>query len=257
MVPDVPRALTVVVPAHDAGVALTATVRRVAEVARQLAPQGAAVLVVDDGSTDGSVDGLRAAMAGSPEAFAPVEVLVHGHRRGKGAALRTGFAAGPAAWVGFCDGDGDIDPAVLLELGARAGLGPDVADTATGGGPPDAVCAVKSAAAELPLLRRVGSEAFKLFRRAVLPLGIEDSQTGAKLFAGEPLAGILPGLRESGFAVDLEVLAALRAAGHGRFEAVPIRPRRVSSSSVTPRSVVQLAWATVRLAVRYRRPGRR
>lgn len=250
----VSRTLTIVVPAHDAGAALVATVRRVAEVVQEVAPAGGGVVVVDDGSTDGSVDSLRNAMAASADAFPDVEVRSHPERRGKGAALLTGFRAAPATWVGFCDGDGDIDPDVLLELAARAGLGPGAAAVYPR---PDAVCAVKSAAAHLPVLRRVASELFKLYRRAVLPLGIDDSQTGAKLFAGGPLAAVLPGFQETGFAFDLEALAALRASGHGRFATVPTSPKRVSTSSVTPRSVLQLAWATIRLAARYRRPGQR
>jgi hypothetical protein len=47
----------------------------------------------------------------------------------------------------------------------------------------------------------------------------------------------------------------MRAAGHGRFAAVTVQPRRVSSSSVTVRSALQLGWATLRVAARYR--GRR
>lgn len=249
----VPRALTIVVPAHNAGSALVATVQRVAAAVQELAGPDGSVVVVDDGSTDGSVDELQMAMSERPGEFPAADVLVHPVRLGKGAALRTGFTAAPAAWVGFCDGDGDIEPDVLLELGALAGL---PASGPVAGQLPDAVCAVKTAAADLPVLRRAASEVFKLYRRAVLPLGIDDSQTGAKLFAGGPLAEVLPETRETGFAFDLEVLAALRARGHGRFATVSTRPKRVSSSSVTPRSVAQLAWATVRLAARYRRPGR-
>jgi glycosyltransferase involved in cell wall biosynthesis len=246
--------LTIVVPAHDAGTALTPTVRRAAAVAEALAPGGAAVVVVDDGSTDGSVDALRAAAAAEPGAFAGLEVLVHPQRRGKGAALRTGFAHRPADWSAFCDADGDIDPEVLLGMGALVGLPPGAA-TPVPDPRPDAVCGSKTPAADLPVLRRVASEVFKLFRRVVLPLGLDDSQTGAKLFAGPPLQEVLPRLHEEGFAFDLEVLAALRADGHGRFVGYGVVPRRVSSSSVTPRAVVQLAVATIRLAVRYR--GRR
>jgi glycosyltransferase involved in cell wall biosynthesis len=244
-------ALTIVLPAHNAGSPLVATARHVAAVVDRLAPEGGAVVVVDDGSTDGSVEELHGAMAAEPGAFARVEVLAHDRQRGKGAALRTGFAARPAAWMGFCDGDGDIDPDVLLELAAPAGLhGPPPPGPA-----PDAVCAVKTPRADLPMARRGASELFKLFRRVVLPLGIHDSQTGAKLFEGAALQAALPQLREEGFAFDLEALAALRAEGHGRFIAIPVQPRRVSTSSVTVRSALQLGWATLRVAARYR--GRR
>jgi glycosyltransferase involved in cell wall biosynthesis len=248
--------LAVVLPAHNAGVALTDTVVATARVVADLVGDDGAVVVVDDGSTDGSFERLEAAIAADPVPFASVTVVAHAERRGKGAALRTGFATTPAAWMAFCDGDGDIPPTYLADLAARVGLGgvPGSDDQ-----PPDAVCGVKNAGAHLPLLRRVASELFKLFRRLVLPLGITDSQTGLKLFSGPALVPVLPSLREDGFAFDLEALAALRATGHGRFATVTVVPQRVSTSSVSARSVVQLAWATLRLGARYRLgrgPGR-
>jgi dolichol-phosphate mannosyltransferase len=50
---------------------------------------GVEVLFVDDGSTDGTGDLLRAIFAGWPF----VRILSHPHNRGLGAALRTGFQA--------------------------------------------------------------------------------------------------------------------------------------------------------------------
>src|SRR5688500_13418984 len=72
------------------------------------------VIVVDDGSTDGS--GARAAAAGAA-------VVRTARRGGKGAALRAGFAAAlrmRAAAVATLDGDGQHDPAELPRLLAAA-----------------------------------------------------------------------------------------------------------------------------------------
>src|SRR5690606_540785 len=72
----------------------------------------------DDGSTDGTADCL---------ADLPVTVLRHGLRRGKGAALRTGFAealARGATGALTIDGDGQHDPSDLPRLLAAAGRHP-------------------------------------------------------------------------------------------------------------------------------------
>src|SRR2546427_10319581 len=76
-----------------------------------------AVLVVDDGSRDGSADVAHHAGA---------DVIRHPHRRGKGEAIRTGVAAAQARGASIVvtlDGDGQHSPAELGALldAARAG----------------------------------------------------------------------------------------------------------------------------------------
>lgn len=68
------------------------------------------VIVVDDGSTDDTADVARSHGA---------LVVSHGVNQGLGAAVRTGFAVATelaASAVGFCDGDGEYDPAELQRL---------------------------------------------------------------------------------------------------------------------------------------------
>ena len=83
-----------------------ATIADIVERARLHGP----VLVVDDGSTDGT--GARARAAGA-------EVIALGARRGKGAALRCGFAEAArrgAARVVTLDGDGQHEPDEIPRL---------------------------------------------------------------------------------------------------------------------------------------------
>ncbi|MCU0724322.1 MAG: glycosyltransferase family 2 protein, partial [Planctomycetes bacterium] len=79
------RTLSVVIPVYNERATFGELLRRV-EAAR--IPLGKEIVLVDDGSTDGSRDLVRA-REGRPGTV----VRLHARNRGKGAALRTGFEA--------------------------------------------------------------------------------------------------------------------------------------------------------------------
>ncbi|HEY3120126.1 MAG TPA: glycosyltransferase [Vicinamibacteria bacterium] len=106
----------VVVPAYDEAGNIAATLEAIRE---RLTPLGVRhrVVVVDDGSRDGTADIARG--ISSPER--PVEVVVHGQNLGPGAAFRSGFLhvlrdADPADLVVTLEGDGTSDPHVLMRM---------------------------------------------------------------------------------------------------------------------------------------------
>jgi glycosyltransferase involved in cell wall biosynthesis len=74
----------------------------VARVRRALADRELELIVVDDGSTDGTREALRAA--------ADIRLIEHAHNQGKGAALRSGFAAASGDVVIVQDADLEYDP---------------------------------------------------------------------------------------------------------------------------------------------------
>lgn len=78
--------------------------QRVADVVRGTLKLGFPVFVIDDGSTDRTYDAIKD-MAG-------VTVIRHEVNKGKGAALKSGFAAaaGSADWAITIDADGQHDP---------------------------------------------------------------------------------------------------------------------------------------------------
>jgi glycosyltransferase involved in cell wall biosynthesis len=93
--------LSVIIPAYNEQ-------RTIAEVVRRVLaqPDVAEVLIVDDGSTDGTAKAVRAA------AFPPqVRLLEHPGNQGKGAAIRTGIAAAAQGIIIIQDADFEYDPA--------------------------------------------------------------------------------------------------------------------------------------------------
>jgi glycosyltransferase involved in cell wall biosynthesis len=98
-----PLELSIVVPAYNEAATIEEVLRRV----RRAPLEGleCQIIVVDDGSTDGTGERLQALARDGA-----VEVLRHERNRGKGAALRTGFAAARGDIVIVQDADLEYDP---------------------------------------------------------------------------------------------------------------------------------------------------
>jgi glycosyltransferase involved in cell wall biosynthesis len=170
------------------------------------------VLVVDDGSTDGTASAARTAGA---------EVLTVTTNLGKGAALQLGLRRAcelGCTWALLLDGDGqhapeDI-PAFLAAL--RAGH----ADLVVGNR--------MNTPGEMPVVRRATNRVMSTVLSSLTGSALPDTQCGfrlVRLTAWEALP-----MRCTRFEVESEMLLAFLAAGR-RVEFVPVRSRYKSEQS--------------------------
>ena len=154
------------------------------------------VIAVDDGSTDGSDAQARSAGA---------EVLRHGWRRGKGAALRTGVEAAigrGATLILTLDGDGQHNSDEIPRLLEDAGRNPH-AIVIGGRLHPSGV---------IPPGRMNALRVAGFFINWLTGTLIRDTQSGFRLYPAELFGDVT--LRRGGFVLESEILLAARRAGY-------------------------------------------
>jgi len=83
--------------------------------------------------------------------------------------------------------------------------------------------------------------------RVLFQLDIPDTQTGIKVFSRPLLKAVLPVLSEDGFALDLEMFVAARAAGFTNFVEVPVQLVRSGTSTISTRSILVMLGHTLRI----------
>jgi glycosyltransferase involved in cell wall biosynthesis len=197
------------------------------------------VIVVSDGSTDGSDNALDEL---GPEVTKWIRRIDLGTNRGKGEAVRIGLSQGRGRYLGFIDADGDIPAMQIKSL-------VDLVRTFD----PDVVLGSKRhplSEVHYPPARRMYSWGYQQIVRLLFHLNVRDTQTGLKLIRREVLAAVLPRTLEKRFAFDLEMLVVARRLGYRRFFEAPVHIQERFSSTIRLRSVRPMLQDT--LAIFYR-----
>ena len=195
--PDAPATLrlpglSIVLPCYDEAENVAAAVLEARRAGVRFAREHE-VIVVDDGSRDGTGDLADALAAADPH----VRVVHHPENRGYGAALRSGFAASTAPWVLLTDGDRQFDLYDLAEMLPRAAAH-------------DMVTGYRIARAD-PWHRRAAAHAWNVLVDRSFGVGVRDVDCAFKLMRGDALRA-LP-LSSDGAMISTELLVRARMAG--------------------------------------------
>ena len=212
-----PVSLSVVIPAFNEEKRLP---RTLASILAFLRGRGESfeVVVVDDGSTDGTAKVARQA---GPE----VRVLQNPGNRGKGYSVRNGMLNASGAWRLMSDADLSTPIEELDRLKEALTRGGEVAIASR---------AVVGANLEKrqSSAREFSGRFFNLLVRTLHLPGIKDTQCGFKLFSKAAAEAAFQDARLDGFAFDVEALVRARRAGFEILE-VPVTWRNDEQSRVS------------------------
>lgn len=194
------RGITIVIPAYNEAKRLGPTLDRVLDFVRQQA-WDAEVIVVDDGSRDGTAD-LVEAYARKNEI---VRLVQNPGNRGKGYSVRNGVLNAQGAIVLFTDADlsSPIEEAPKLLMQRQ------------------------------PMLCQVLGRAFNQLLRVILRLEFKDTQCGFKAFWRGAATALFPLQRIEGWGFDPEIFFLARRAALKVVE-VPVRWSHDSGTRIHP-----------------------
>jgi glycosyltransferase involved in cell wall biosynthesis len=204
----------------------------------QSVPVDKEIIVVDDGSTDGTRELLVNRRTPDPDML---RVLLQPRNAGKGAALRRGFQAARGEIILVQDADLEYDPGDYVQLLAPIERG--VADVVYGSrflGGPHRV---------LFFWHSVGNKLLTTLSNMLTNLNLTDVWTCYKVFRADVLHQIV--LHEDRFGFEAEVTAKV-AQGGWRIYEVPISYNGrtyAEGKKITWRDGVRGVWCTLRYAM--------
>jgi len=215
--------VSIIIPAYNEAERLPLTLRATADYF-EARPEPFELLVVDDGSTDGTAQVVADFARQRPTLS--IQCLGYGGNRGKGYAVRFGMLRANGDLRLFCDAD-LATPAEEYEI-VRAAMEREGAPVGIGSRPLRA----SNLLVHQPWYREWLGRGFNKAVQVLAVPGVADTQCGFKVFTAEAATDVFSRCRLDGFAFDSEALFVARRLGYAIVE-VPIRWSHVEGSKVS------------------------
>jgi glycosyltransferase involved in cell wall biosynthesis len=221
--------LSILMPVYNEYATLAAAVKEVLEVNY---PCNFELLIVDDGSTDGTRD-LYPTLSGDPR----VVVKMHEKNQGKGGAIRTAAAQASGDYLIICDADLEYSPAQIPSL-----LAPVIAGDAT------VVYGTRTFGSHnaYSYLYVLGNRGVTTAANVLFNCYISDLETCFKLIPTELYRSL--GVKSAGFGMEAEITGKLLRRGIRPYE-VPISYKarsREEGKKLTMWDGVEALWILAR-----------
>ncbi|MDQ6666508.1 MAG: glycosyltransferase family 2 protein [Acidobacteriota bacterium] len=219
------RSLSIVIPAYNEEARLPETLRRVIEYLNRTQWTFWEILIVDDGSTDGTVARAEEFARAHRGAHSGIRVLRNPGNRDKGYSVRNGMLKARGEWTLFTDADlsapiEELDKLwnAVSQTGAAGAIGSRALDRSL-------------IEIHQPFYRETLGKFFNLTMRAVVRLHFADTQCGFKLFDSRAARAIFGRQRLDRFGFDVEVQFIARKLGLRMLE-IPVRWSNAEGSKV-------------------------
>ncbi len=201
-----PIEFSILIPAFNEASRIIATIEETEKVLEKYNPDYE-ILVVDDGSIDGTYDTVKIYSENNKK----VKIERYSPNKGKGFALKYGFGFLSGRHVLFLDADLDLHPSHLVDLYEI--MKQSHADVVIGSKQN------RDSILNYPKIRKLLSSAYYFLIKALFNLPIKDTQTGIKLFKYDVLKICLPRILVKRYAFDLELLLIINKKGFKIMEA--------------------------------------
>lgn len=215
----------IVIPAYNAAATLPGVVR-------EALASGMPLLVVNDGSTDGTAAAIAAF---------PVQRLDHERNQGKGAALKTGFAWALAQGFGgvvTLDADGQHDPTAIRRL----------AETAWTRGTDILIASRFGQFEEMAGLRSWWNRFGVWCMRKRTGFSVTDSQSGFRWYSAKMLGAVQ--LAADGYDLEMEILMKAWRGGF-TIDSLPVAARVADGRATSHFRPVRDTWNICMTFLRY------
>ncbi|MCX9011234.1 MAG: glycosyltransferase family 2 protein [Candidatus Methanoperedens sp.] len=213
--------LSVVIPAYNENRIILDTLKECISSLGDIKPE---VIVVDDGSLDGTLEKVQDFAKKNPD----VRIVTYGGNQGKGYAVKSGFRYATGDVIAFIDADLNLHPRQIPKMMEYM----EKYDV-------DVVVGSKrhpESKVSYPLLRKILSEMYYLLVRTLFGLPVKDTQVGLKLYKREVLVDVLPKVLVKRYAFDIEILANAHRLGYKIIES-PIEVNMSFSSHVNMKAI--------------------